>query len=164
MTGTRLNHVGLTVRDIHQVSDWYVDVLDLELVLSPTTIESGSGELSARFEAIVGDFDEVRMAQLRDDRGHGIELFEYSSVSDDDSNWTPRDRENWPHSPGLNHFAITHDDLDSLISRVKESGGGQHIDLKEAANGVQTAYLTDPWDNIIEVSSGEFDELTSQKQ
>lgn len=153
-----LNHVGQTVPDVHAAVEWYRDVLGFEVVLYPTTVSYGESELADRFAEIVGEFEEVTMAQLRADGGRGIELFEYQSATSE-GGWDRRATENWPHTPGINHLALTCEDVDSVVQRVTANGGTEYTELRDTDSTVRTAYLLDPWDNVVEVSSHTFDQL-----
>jgi catechol 2,3-dioxygenase-like lactoylglutathione lyase family enzyme len=157
-----LNHVGHTVPDIEAAVEWYRDVLGLSVTLAPKTITADGSDLAGRFEAIVGEFEQVRMAHLRDRDGHGFELFEYTSVTDSETAWDRRAEENWPHRPGINHLAVTVEDVDALARRVEDNGGARYTDVWEINPdiGHEVAYLTDPWDNVIEASSHSFDHFS----
>lgn len=157
-----LNHIAHTVPDIDAAVEWYRDVLGFEIATPPRTVRGGDGKLASRFADIVGEFTAVKMAHLRDGKGTGFELFEYESLSDEGDSGERRSEENWPHRPGINHFAVTCTDIESLVHRVLDNGGDQYTEIWEINPeiGHRVAYLLDPWDNVIEASSHSFENFS----
>lgn len=159
-----INHVAHVVPDVDAAVEWYRDVLGFQVALPPKRIPNDSSKVAGRFETIVGSFEEVKMAHLVDRDGRGLELFEYDSIGEAATE-DRRSEENWPHTVGINHFAITCEAIEEVTRRVTDNGGSQYTDIWEIDPeiGLRVTYLTDPWDNVIEVSTRGFGHISNER-
>jgi lactoylglutathione lyase len=139
----RLQHTGLTVRDIGRSLAFYRDMLGMEVLFEQ---ERQGGY----FGAIVGYPDaHVRTAQLAlpgDD--HRLELFEYVSP-------TPRGEPGDPRDVGITHVCLQVDDVDALAARLRAAGArlfSAPVLIDTGANaGGRGVYLRDPDGIILEL-------------
>lgn len=112
----KLEHVAINVPDPAAMAAWYVENLDLRLVLATD---------QAPF-----------MHFLSDDAGSLIELyanpkgpvFDYADVN--------------PYSL---HFAFSTEDMEGTIARLVAAGATQHDEIELTARGDRLVFLRDPW-------------------
>lgn len=149
-----LSHIGHTVPDIEAAVEWYQEVLGFSLIAEPATVPAGSGHFADLFEDIVGDFSEAKLAHMETADGTGFELFEYEGTDQDNAR-KQEESENWQQQPGIHHFAIQHSDVEGLAARIVEHGGEQHSKIWKMFpdQKYELVYMTDPWDNFIEIYS-----------
>ena len=104
-----LRHFGITVSDFDKAISFYQDILGFEI----HKVMDESGEHIDNFSALKGV--NVKTAKLKDKNGGMIELLKYYSHPERSNN-DPITR------VGCSHFAMTVDDLDSLIEKINDSG------------------------------------------
>lgn len=109
-----IEHIGITVPDLEQATDFFVDAFGAEKIydmldepLAGTAVETGLGiPQGARIEAI-------RMLRLGE--GPNLELFTYSGTAQRDPVV--------PSDYGLQHFCVYVDDIDEAAARLEKAGG-----------------------------------------
>lgn len=104
---TRVNHTGISVRDIDRSLAFYVDLLGLELVLD-LDVASQPG-----LETVVGMSDIVGRVVFLDASDSRIELWEYRSPSG-----TPLPRGHIPADHGVSHVGFAVKDVDAMFDRL----------------------------------------------
>jgi catechol 2,3-dioxygenase-like lactoylglutathione lyase family enzyme len=146
-----LEHVGLTVPDIEQAVQFFVEVLGFEHMydIGPFVDDEGSwfGEnLNVDVRASI-----PRGALLRCGYGSNLELFEYRSP--DQRQQIPR-MSDW----GGTHFAYYVDDMASAVAALKRHGvrvlGGIKDGIGVEAGEASTfIHFLSPWGQLIEFVS-----------
>ena len=152
-----INHVGVTVPDIHAAIDWYGEVFGFRCIMDPCLLEAD--EYTA---AILGNrFRRAWQAHLLSGNSVGIELFQFI----DPPTRGPRS----PHEGALWldrgpwHLCITHPDVQRMVDRIVDHGGALLASPHQLLPGRPwtVAYTTDPWANMLELMSHSYAEVFS---
>jgi glyoxylase I family protein len=133
LSGTRLDHVGLSVEDLDALAAWYSSALGL--------VEQ------ARFSYAIGR-RQVTGALLRSTDGWRLEL-QQCEGSEPGQPASPLEA---LRRQGLGHFCLRIADIDEAFALLVERGAG--VSLPPTAsplNGMRISYLTDPEGNLIEL-------------
>lgn len=138
-------HVGLTVPDIDDAMDWYNDVLNFDVVASPTTIKQDDGLRWRRIiDLLDAEIESVRIGHMTTGNQVGVEFFEFGA--------TDALTDTHPSAPGFFHLGVLDPDIEGLASRIDENGGDHYADIWELASPeARATYCRDPWDNRIEI-------------
>ncbi|MGW4057717.1 VOC family protein [Amycolatopsis sp. NPDC004747] len=137
---TRADHVGLTVPDLDQARNFFVDVLGAEYqyTLGPLRDEGGwmSEHLNVPDRAVASRIQFVRLPD-----GTRVELFEYSA---------PGQRTDPPLNSdvGGHHLAFYVEDLDTAVAYLRERGLrvlGEPTASKGPHLGQRWVYFLAPW-------------------
>ena len=154
-----VNHVGVTVPDIHAAIDWYSEVFGFRCIMGPRVIEAAG---HAEAASVLGNrFRQGWQAHLLTGNSVGIELFRFV----DPPTHGPRSlREHalWLDR-GLWHLCITHPDVASMVERIVDHGGSLVAPPYHFVPGRPwtLAYTTDPWGTVLEVMSHSYAEAFS---
>ena len=151
-----LNHVGVTVPDVHAAIDWYCDVFGCTHIMGPRLMSAGS-KATAETGSVFGPrFRRMLQAHLLTGNGVGIELFEPL-----DPKPAPPSEEVGYRRAGPWHIAITHPDVDGMVARIVAKGGRKHTEPHAFAPGRpwRLAYTRDPWWMTIEIVSHSYAEM-----
>jgi predicted enzyme related to lactoylglutathione lyase len=153
---TDMNHVGVTVTDIDKAVEWYTSVFGLELLEGPMHCTSETVGADRRAQVFGPHWKHMRLAHLITANGTGLELFEFiePSVKPLDDNFTY-----W--RPGPHHIALTVDDFEGTVQRVKDRGGVLRTDVFDVWGGAYIVYLSDPWGNTVELVSKSYRDLAA---
>lgn len=147
-----MNHVGLTVPDMDQATDFLQKALDAKFVYDGLTA-SDEPRKGADLERQVGFSPGTLMIKqrlLRIGNGANIELFEIAS-----------DRQSKPvglQDFGWNHISFYVDDINYAIDRVTAAGGRllsevhQNSRHEDTENSTSVYFFT-PWGSLIELQS-----------
>ena len=141
-------HIGVTVPDLQEAIDWYREILGWTLLTEPRTVVGNEGFGGERAVDVLGDFEEMRVANLVTGNQVGVELFEFtpSSRSDDVD----------PKEPGIFHLCVVDPDVEGLADSI-DASGGQHYSkiwrLHEDNEEYKLTYCKDPFGNLIEIYS-----------
>lgn len=154
-----VNHVGLTVPDIHAAIDWYGEIFGFRCIMGPRELEvTGHVETSSVFG---GGFRRAWQAHLLTGNSVGIEIFQFIDPA-------PREfRPAQEQMPWLErgpwHLCITHPDVPAMVDRVVEHGGAQLAPARRFVPGRPwtLAYVTDPWGTVLELMSHSYAEVFS---
>ncbi|KAF2735803.1 hypothetical protein EJ04DRAFT_511576 [Polyplosphaeria fusca] len=95
----------------------------------------------------------VKIAWLGTGNGVGFEVFEFI-----DPPHVPKPDFEYNKS-GFFHIAVTTPDLDEAIKRVNEAGGKQVGETVGMGRGEKAAYVSDPWGNVVELVTSNFEAL-----
>lgn len=141
--GIRLRHVGLTVADLERSLKFWRDGAGLEVLArqdqDASYIGIITGESNARTLQAV-----LRFPGTEDT----IELLEYTMP-------IGKPVTNRPRNPGVSHIAIDCRDIDGMIKRLLEFGGGKIGSIAAVDRGVnrgaRAIYLRDPDNHIVEL-------------
>jgi predicted enzyme related to lactoylglutathione lyase len=154
-----VNHVGLTVPDIHAAIDWYGEAFGFRCIMGPRALASaGHGEAA---QVLGSRFREAWQAHLLCGNGVGIELFQF--IDPPTRGMRPAG-ERVPYlDRGMWHLAFTHPDVQGTVDRITGLGGTLIAAPYAFAPGRpwKLAYATDPWGTLIEVMSHSYAEVFS---
>ncbi|HEY2568366.1 MAG TPA: VOC family protein [Candidatus Udaeobacter sp.] len=137
------DHTGMTVSNLERSLAFWRDVLGFEL--SHTAHQTA--EMASEITGVEGA--EIKLAVMKAPGGHKIELLEYLAPFERKRHVDLR-----PCDVGSVHVALIVDDLESILSAIKDSGwkaAGKPQTLKSGPNaGKRVVYVRDPDGTIIE--------------
>jgi catechol 2,3-dioxygenase-like lactoylglutathione lyase family enzyme len=153
---TDMNHVGVTVTDIDKAVDWYVKVFRLELLEGPMLCDLGTVGAARRRDVFGPRWGAMKLAHLLTANGAGLELFQFvdppvESLPDNFTYWRA----------GPHHIALTVDDFNTVLQRLKDHGGRQRSGVFDVHGGAFICYCEDPWGNVVEIVSKSYRELST---
>lgn len=154
-----INHVGVTVPDIHAAIDWYQAVFGFRCIMGPRELEvTGHAEASSLFGV---RFRRAWQAHLLTGNSVGIELFQFIDPPTSGPRPTQQ-RVPWQQR-GLWHLCITHPDVAGMVDRIVGHGGALLAPPNQFAPGRPwtLAYTADPWGTVLEVMSHSYAEAFS---
>ncbi len=150
-------HLGMTVPDIDKAIDWYGEVLNWELLKEPMTVEANEGYPGRQAVNLLGEFETMRVAHLVTGNQVGLELFEFTNTSGENS---PN-----PIEPGPFHFCVYAKDVEGVAKKIDETGGVHDTKIwnqYEDDDRFKTTYCRDPFGNIVELYSHSQEIMQSQ--
>ena len=128
----RFDHVGVNVRSLDEMRDWYVGALGLEV----------------EFEFALDAF-EFSGAMLRSPEGWRVELLHRVGSVAGIVVDRPMDA---ALTRGLGHLALTVDDLEATYQRLLAAGAATRMPPSQSPEpGVRIAFVADPEGNLIEL-------------
>ncbi len=147
-----INHVGLTVPDLQQATDFLQKALDARFVYNGLT-ENDPPRQGADTERQLGLSSGsmvIKQRLLRIGNGPNLELFEI--VSNDQQQPVRLQDIGW------NHISLYVDDIDYAIERVRAAGGRFLSEVHENSRHEDTennasVYFQAPWGSLIELQS-----------
>jgi len=161
-----INHIAVSVTDIHQAMRWYQDILGMTVLVNPTEISfppSNPRDLntSERVRTVFGpNFGRLLICHLSSANGVGIELFQFIEPKAErragDTNF-----EFW--RTGFFHIAVTDPFIEDLADRIETNGGKKRTEVMELAqgSGKKICFCEDPDGNIIEIYSHSYEQFWS---
>ncbi len=135
----RVNHTGISVRDMERSLAFYRDLLGLDLIFDSDVDDV------APLNAVVGmDHARGRVVWLRAGDTM-IELWQW-----DNPQGRPLPHDYRPADKGVTHYALETDDVDGLYRRIVDAGF--HANTEPLDLGLhKTTYVRGPDDEIIEI-------------
>ncbi|MEV3874219.1 VOC family protein [Streptomyces sp. NPDC049906] len=152
-----VNHIGVTVPDVHAAIDWYGEVFGFRCIMGPRELAPGA---HAEAGAVLGSrFRRAWQAHLLTANGVGVELFQFI----DPPTRGPRPpQERVPYlDRGPWHLCLTYQDVEAMVDRIVAAGGA----LVSAPHAFvpgrpwTLAYTTDPWGTVLEIMSHSYAEV-----
>lgn len=154
VTRLAMNHVGITVPDIHAAVKWYTEVLGCYLLEPPAQVENDGTHFGNVVKDIFGlKFEGAILAHLATIDGVGIELFQFINP---DVNIPNDNFEYW--RAGIFHICVTAPDIESTVELISKTGGKVKSKIWKLWGNKEykVAYCQDPWGTIIELSSNSY--------
>lgn len=162
-----IDHVGLTVPDIEQATQFFIEALGAEKMYDMLTKDepkrdSEDTQIRLGVSCYMAQ-RAIRMLKLPN--GPGLELFEYEKadqsgpVDSADLGWT--------------HIAIYVEDVEKAVKKVEAAGGNRCADPRplsglEAGKGNMFCYVKTPWGSTLELisypSPQPYQEITSKRK
>lgn len=143
-----IDHIGITVPDLEQAHDFFVDVLGCE----PIFTMSGKRSDDEWMRTHLGVHPRTVIREIRFYRlGHGANLEVFQYVSADGQLPQPRNSDIGGH-----HVALYVDDLDEATRYLREKGVevmGEPTASREWATGQRWIYFRSPWGMQFELVS-----------
>ncbi|CAK7233740.1 hypothetical protein SCUCBS95973_008698 [Sporothrix curviconia] len=156
-----INHVGVSVPDLDKAIEWYNSVLGFHKLREPSFVDRTIVPDAGAFHVYPASLQKLRIGFLSTGNGVGFELFQFvepSTKEGDEANF-----EKTYTRGGYFHIAITVPDCDETINKIVANGGrlvGKSVPLFDE---FQAAYVTDPWGNVIELITGSFERIMSNR-
>jgi hypothetical protein len=109
------------------------------------------------FKIYDSKLQKVKIAWLGTGNSVGFEVFEFI-----DPPFQPAPDFEYARS-GFFHIAVTSPDVDGAVKRVLEHGGKQVGETVAMGPEDKAAYVSDPWGNVVELLSCNFEALMANK-
>ncbi len=144
----RLDHIGFTVPDLAQATEFLVDVLGCELLYSLGPFEDSGDWMTAH----LGVHPRARVPENRFFRFGGLAIFEVFSYTSPDQRQTP------PRNSdiGGHHIALYVADLDAAVAYLLDQGitvFGEPTASRGPHLGQRWVYFLSPWGMQFELVS-----------
>lgn len=136
----RMNHIGMSVRDIDRSIAFYRDLLGMEVLLAPISF---SGPIYEAVMGLKGAAGKVAVVQKADME---IELFEFSTPSPQPNSG---DRQVCEH--GISHLSFEVSDIEGEYERLIAAGVVFHCSPQTFKHGAIATYARDPDGNVFEL-------------
>ena len=156
-----LNHIAISVTDIHKAKNWYMDVMGMTVLVEPVEISAVQSKDNSHLSDLVrnvfgqklGKFLICHMSSVN---GVGIELFEFIEPK---SEQRKDNFEYW--KTGFFHIAVTEPDIEELADKIASDGGKKRTQLMELVpgSGKKICFCEDPFGNIIEIYSHSYEQF-----
>jgi len=147
-----MNHIGLTVPDIDEATEFFKGGLDAKVAYDSQTPEDpprGGSEVE-RFLGIPEGTKITRKRMIVIGNGPNIEMFQLENASPD--------RPPGLGDHGYNHLSFYTDDIDEAYEKMKAAGGVPLSEIHqntryEDTEGNGTVYFRTPWGSLIELQT-----------
>lgn len=156
-----INHVGAVVPDIEAAIRWYRDVMGFGLVAGPFDLTPDGPTGQQTIDVLGQRLKHLKIAHMSTANGVGLELFEpvdppFERRSDTIEFWRG----------GFFHICVTDPDVEGLVARIVETGGKQLSDFwpeRPPLTEFRMCYCADPFDNVVEVYSHQYENMQAHK-
>ena len=162
---SKINHIGVSVSvpDINDAIDWYKKIFGFRLIGGPDTIKADDSTRGLVFKDIFGsDFKEVKVAWLSSGNQVGIEIFQFIHPK------AERRTDNFEYwKSGFFHICITVHNIEKICATIRDNGGFVRSNVHKPfadKEKHQLAYCQDPYGNIIEIFTHDFEEFISARE
>jgi catechol 2,3-dioxygenase-like lactoylglutathione lyase family enzyme len=168
MTNTnasKINHIGvsISVPDINDAINWYKKIFGFTLIRGPETIVADDSIRGLVFKDIFGsDFKEVKVAWLSSGNQVGFEIFQF--IDPKAERRTNNSFEYW--RSGFFHICITVPNIEEICEKICNTGGRLRSKVHKPfadKEKYQLAYCEDPYGNIIEILTHDFEEFITAR-
>ena len=149
-----VTHVGLMVSDIEAAIEWYEALLRFETTAGPLRQQAGDPAADRVMDLLGESFASMQVAFLETGGGTDLGLSEFDATSGH--------ADGSPSNVGFFHVGVVDPGLETLASRIDETGGDHYADVWETYPGFHATYCFDPWRNRIEIYDREFDPAALQ--
>ena len=136
----RMNHIGMSVKNMDRSIEFYRDLLGMDVLFEPTPFSGPIYEKVLGLTGAAGKVATVRKA------GMDIELFEFSTPVAQSS---AGDRQVCEH--GISHFSFEVSDIKSEYERLKAAGVVFHCSPQNFEDIALATYARDPDGNVFEL-------------
>lgn len=146
--------------DIEAAAKWYTEVLGFHQLKPFGTVDRAQTPNAAIFKIYPDDLQKVKIGALSSGNGIGVELFEFLEPK-----ITAETRASFAKDykrGGLFHFGITVPDVDAFCEKAVKAGAkkiGETVPVYE----YDAVYIEDPWGTVIELISGSFERIMSNR-
>ena len=163
-----VNHVAVSVTDIHKAMGWYRDVMGMTVLVEPVEISAVLPKgvedihISNLVRTVFGEkLGKFLICHLSSANGVGIELFEFIEPK---SEQRKDNFEYW--KTGFFHISVTEPAIDKLVDRITSSGGRKRTEVMELnpGSGKRICFCEDPFGNIIEIYSHSYEQFWANTQ
>jgi len=154
MTIRGIEHIGITVADIQQAKQFFIDALGASVLyqLVPPEEEEKTigGNTMRSLNGFPSELNLTGLAMLRLANGCNVELFQTQPMA--------KDHQANPSQPGINHFSLYVDDIHQVGKRMRTHGakmfdGPSDCFGQEEGKGNQTWFCMTPFGVLIELIS-----------
>jgi catechol 2,3-dioxygenase-like lactoylglutathione lyase family enzyme len=160
----KINHIGvsISVPDINDGIEWYKKIFGFRLIREPETIKADDSIRGSVFKDIFGsDFKEVKVAWLSSGNQVGIEIFQFIDPK------AERRVDNFEYwKSGFFHICVTVLNIKEACDKICDNGGHLRSKIHKPVpdqEKYQLAYCEDPYGNIIEIFTHDFDEFITAR-
>ena len=156
-----LNHVGVSVPDIHAAIEWYRRVLGFVTIADPVEVRRDGSHFGNLAGDICGPgFGGMLIAHMVTGDGTGFELFQFlepAAKRRDDT------MEYWKN--GFFHIGITYPDVDGMVAKIVDNGGKRRSQTWDLFPGedIRLCYCEDPFGNVLEIISTRYEQIFANR-
>ncbi|EXJ63557.1 uncharacterized protein A1O5_11318 [Cladophialophora psammophila CBS 110553] len=161
----KFNHVALSVDNCDAAAKWYMETLGFRRIIPNATMHRTQDPDGIVFRVYGDDLHHVKVAYLGTGNQIGIEIFEFIDPNyrgGTTTSPTPFNPQAWTQG-GFFHIAVTAPDPEALAMKVVQAGGKEFGQAVILPNGEQARYVQDPWGNVFEICSTDFDSLITPR-
>lgn len=151
----KFSHIGLSVKNIEEVTKWYHEVLGFYIIMEPVVVENeNKSAIGIMCQHVFGSkFENFKIAHLSTVDGVGIELFEFPENFDESVEFNP-------YKSGQFHFAIQDPNVELLVEKILKNGGKQRMPIcyyYPNEKPYRMVYMQDPFGNVFEIYSHSYE-------
>lgn len=154
-----INHVAISVTNLEQAIKWYQEIFGFRQIGSPVEFVTDNSLAGMALKDIHGEnFKKMRTSWLISENHIGLEIIEYVEPK------SQRRQDNFDYwRSGITHICITDPKIERLCHKISEQGGKQRSEIWEIvpSKGYKIAFCEDPFGNIIEIYSNNYEEIIS---
>ncbi|MCZ4061082.1 VOC family protein [Pantoea sp. LMR881] len=152
MTIRGIEHIGITVSDLTQAEQFFIEALDASvlyrIVPPDNPNQKVEGEEMQPLNGFPSEMKVTGLAMLRVGNGCNVELFQTQP--------TTCDVQAHPGQPGINHFSLYVEDIHQAAEKMRASGarmfeGPSDCFAQEKGKGNQTWFGMTPFGVLIEL-------------
>jgi catechol 2,3-dioxygenase-like lactoylglutathione lyase family enzyme len=161
---SKINHIGVSIStsDINDAINWYNKIFGFTLIRGPETIVADDSVRGLIFKDIFGsDFKEVKVAWLSSGNQVGFEIFEFI---DPKAERRTNNFEYW--KSGFFHICITAPNIEEICEKICNTGVRLRSKVHKPVadkEKYQLAYCEDPYGNIIEIFTHDFEQFITAR-
>lgn len=149
---TAVAHVGMTVTDLDAAVAWYADVLGLEPLGPPVSVQAGEGHDGRLAEEVFGaGFGGFRQAHLAGANGTALELFQFVDPASERRGGAFDFR-----NTVIFHVCLVAREIERTADRIAALGGRRRMERAAPifpGEPYRACYCEDPFGNVIELYS-----------
>ncbi|MGL4589414.1 MAG: VOC family protein [Mycoplasmatales bacterium] len=151
----KFSHIGLSVKNIEAVVEWYHQVLGFYVIMEPVEVKNESDTpIGIMCQHVFGSqFADFKIAHLSTVDGVGIELFEFPENKDVEVEFDP-------YKSGFFHFSIQDPNVEELVEHIVANGGKQRMPIcyyYPNEKPYRMVYMEDPFGNVFEIYSHSYE-------
>jgi catechol 2,3-dioxygenase-like lactoylglutathione lyase family enzyme len=153
-----MNHVAVSVTDIHRAAKWYREVMGFTVLMEPfeISLEPPDSHIAKVARSVFGPkLRKMLLCHMSSANGVGFELFQFIEPK------TELREDNFEYwKTGVFHISVTDPDIEELSQRIVASGGKKRTDVLELVEGSgrKICFCEDPFGNIIEIYSHSYEQ------
>ena len=155
-----LNHIAVSVPDIHQAVEFYTEVLGWYLTMPPKTIREEDCTTDSLNKDVFGEgWEFFLIAHLTTGNQVGVELFQFADQISPENHFRF-------NKTGIFHFCVQDPDIEGLAERIVRHGGKQRMAIQHYTTEdslYRMVYMEDPFGNIIQINSHGYEATALQE-
>ncbi|RNL67069.1 lactoylglutathione lyase family protein [Zhongshania marina] len=154
------SHIGISVPNLEQAVQFYMEVMGWYLIMQPTEIEEDNSAIGEMCTDVFGaGWGSFKIAHLSTGDRIGVELFQFQNQTKPENNF-----EYW--KTGVFHFCVQDPNVEELAERIVAAGGKRRMEKPRyyypGEKPYRMIYMEDPFGNIVEIYSHSYELIYSE--